>query len=66
MNPFSALCGLQDALIQLTFFTLIPAFFSPIACLLRNSVTMAIGFNPAFSARVVGMISRASANAWKQ
>lgn len=50
----------------LTFLTLIPAFFSPRACLFRNSVTMAIGFNPAFSASVVGMTSSASAKAWKQ
>lgn len=50
----------------LTFLTLIPAFFSPRACLFRNSVTIAIGFKPAFSASVVGMTSSASANAWKQ
>lgn len=49
-----------------TFLTLIPAFLSPIACLFLSSVTMEIGFRPAFSASVVGMISSASAKAWKQ
>ena len=50
----------------LTFLTLIPAFLSPIACLFLNSVTIEIGFKPAFSASVVGITSRASAYAWKQ
>jgi hypothetical protein len=49
-----------------TFLTLIPAFLSPIACLFLNSVTIEIGFNPAFSASVVGITSKASAYAWKQ
>jgi hypothetical protein len=49
-----------------TFLTLIPAFLSPIACLFLNSVTIEIGFNPAFSASVVGITSNASAYAWKQ
>jgi hypothetical protein len=49
-----------------TFLTLIPAFLSPIACLFLNSVTIEIGFKPAFSANVVGITSRASAKAWKQ
>jgi hypothetical protein len=34
------------------FFTLIPADTSPALCLLRSSVTSAIGLMPAFSARV--------------
>ena len=50
----------------LTLRMLMPAFFSPSACRLRSSVTMAIGLSPAFSARVVGMTSSASAYAWKQ
>jgi hypothetical protein len=49
-----------------TFLTLIPAFLSPIACLFLNSVTIEIGFKPAFSANVVGITSNASAYAWKQ
>lgn len=53
-------------LVTVPFLTLIPAVFSPNACLLRNSVTIEIGFKPAFSAKVVGTISNASANAWKQ
>ena len=50
----------------LTVRTLIPAFFSPSACRFRSSVTIAIGFNPAFSASVVGITSSASAYACKQ
>ena len=50
----------------LTVRTLIPAFLSPSACRFRSSVTIAIGFSPAFSASVVGMTSSASAYAWKQ
>ena len=34
------------------FFTLIPAVFSPWACLFLSSVTVPIGLRPAFSARV--------------
>lgn len=37
------------------FLTFIPAVISPWACRLRNSVTVLIGFNPAFSARVDGI-----------
>lgn len=53
-------------LVIVPFLTLIPAVFSPRACLFRSSVTMDMGFKPAFSARVVGITSKASANAWKQ
>ena len=49
-----------------TFLTLIPAVFSPWACLFLSSVTTAIGLSPAFSANVYGMTSIASANALKQ
>lgn len=45
---------------------LIPAFFCPCACLCLKSVTTLMLFNPAFSASVVGMTSRASANAFQQ
>lgn len=37
--------------------TLIPAETSPFACLFLNSVTVCIGFKPAFSARVKGITS---------
>lgn len=47
-------------------FTLIPVYISPSACLLRNSVTTDIGFNPAFSAKVYGITLSASANALTQ
>lgn len=40
---------------------LIPAFLNPLACLVLNSVTTLIGFNPAFSANVNGITSKASA-----
>lgn len=46
-----------------TFRTLIPAFTSFCAWRFLNSVTVAIGFNPAFSANVYGITSSASANA---
>lgn len=49
-----------------TLRTLIPAVFSPWACLLRSSVTVEMGLRPAFSARVEGMTSRASAYARTQ
>jgi hypothetical protein len=39
--------------------TSMPAKWSPALCLLRSSVTNAMGFIPAFSARVYGIISRA-------
>jgi hypothetical protein len=58
--------GITRRKIRRTFLTLIPAFLSPIACLFLNSVTIEIGFNPAFSASVVGITSNASAYAWKQ
>merc|ERR1712012_533431 len=48
------------------FLTLIPAIFSPCACLFLSSVTVEMGFRPAFSARVNGMTSRASENWRKQ
>jgi hypothetical protein len=48
---------------QQTFRTFMPAFRSPRACRFRSSVTIAIGFNPAFSASVVGITSNASAYA---
>lgn len=47
------------------FLTLIPVQFSPLLCLFLNSVTTLIGFIPAFSAKVKGIISRASAYALK-
>ena len=37
---------------QPTFLTFIPVVVSFLACLFRSSVTVAIGFNPAFSASV--------------
>ena len=43
-----------------------PAVSSPSACLVRRSVTVAMGFRPAFSAKVKGITSRASAKARKQ
>lgn len=43
-----------------------PDIFSPLACLFLSSVTVAIGLRPAFSARVNGTTSRASAKALKQ
>ena len=43
------------------FRTLIPVQFSPLLCLFLSSVTTLIGFIPAFSERVNGMIYRASA-----
>lgn len=45
--------------------TLIPAVLKPLACLFLKSVTVAIGLSPAFSAKVDGMTSNASANALK-
>ena len=54
------------AQIEITFRTLIPVFFSPLACLFLKSVTVAIGFNPAFSAKVKGITSMASAKDLKQ
>lgn len=43
-------------LVMVPFRTLIPVVCSPLACRFRSSVTVAIGFNPAFSASVDGMI----------
>lgn len=43
-----------------TLRTLMPAILSPWACLLRSSVTVEIGFRPAFSASVEGITSRES------
>ena len=48
------------------FLTLMPAVYSPLACLFLNSVTVAMGLRPAFSANVYGTTSRASANCRKQ
>jgi len=45
------------------FLTEIPAFLNPSACFFLNYVTISIGFNPAFSAKVYGITSKASANA---
>ena len=45
------------------FLTLIPAVYSPLACLFLNSVTVAMGLRPAFSDKVYGTTSKASANA---
>ena len=44
---------------------LTPTLASPLACLDLNSVTTLMAFRPAFSANVLGMTSRASANALK-
>jgi hypothetical protein len=48
---------------SLTLRTLIPAVVSPLAWRFLNSVTVAIGLRPAFSANVNGITSNASANA---
>src|SRR3569833_744974 len=45
---------------------LTPAFFSPISCRWRRSVTTLMELRPAFSASVVGMTSMASAKAFQQ
>ena len=47
-------CTTFSCNMSLTVFllTLMPAAFSPLACLLRRSVTISIGFRPAFSASV--------------
>ena len=45
--------------------TFIPDPLSPLAWRFRKSVTVVIGFKPAFSAKVYGTISNASAYAWK-
>ncbi len=58
--------SMQHYWLKVTLRTLIPAVFSPCACLLRSSVTVEMGLRPAFSARVEGMISRASAYARTQ
>lgn len=42
-----------------------PVNFSPLLCLFLNSVTTLMGFMPAFSARVNGIIYKASAYALK-
>lgn len=47
----------------LTLRTLMPVVISPRECLFLSSVTVAIGFSPAFSARVIGITSNAEANA---
>mmetsp|Transcript_27304 Transcript_27304/g.44332 ORF Transcript_27304/g.44332 Transcript_27304/m.44332 type:complete len:254 (+) Transcript_27304:66-827(+) len=48
------------------FLTSMPAPMVPSACAFLNSVTISMGFNPAFSANVYGMTSSASAYALKQ
>lgn len=45
----------SNMLVMAPFRTLIPAVISPLACRLRSSVTVAIGFKPAFSANVDGI-----------
>ena len=40
-----------------------PAVLNPLACLFLNSVTVAMGLSPAFSANVDGMTSKESAKA---
>jgi len=54
------------SLTTLPFLTWIPAFLLPNACKFLSSVTTLIGLSPAFSARVKGIISKASANAFTQ
>jgi VIT1/CCC1 family predicted Fe2+/Mn2+ transporter len=56
----SAILFLTPPILMLT-----PAFFSPRACRCLRSVTTLIELRPAFSARVVGMTSRASAKAFQ-
>ena len=56
----------MDSKMLRTMRMLIPAEVSPALCLLRSSVTICIGCRPAFSARVTGIISMASANALAQ
>lgn len=48
------------------FLTLIPVVCSPLACRFRSSVTVAIGFNPAFSASVDGIIYNISKYIFKK
>jgi hypothetical protein len=43
------------------FLTLIPVYFSPLLCLFLSYVTTLMGFIPAFSANVNGIIYKASA-----
>ena len=52
--------------ISRTLRTLMPYVRCPCAWWFRSSVTVEIGFSPAFSANVNGITSRASANARKQ
>ncbi len=62
-------CKTFSFLMSLTvpFFTLMPSWTLPnMACLFLNSVTISIGFNPAFSAKVYGITSNASAKAFTQ
>ena len=46
----------------LPFITSIPVHFSPFCCLERKSVRVSIGSIPVFSASVIGISSKASAN----
>ena len=62
----TSLHSVQSINSNLTFLTLMPAVFSPSECLFLSSVTVAIGLRPAFSARVMGITSKASAKALKQ
>mmetsp|Transcript_16167 Transcript_16167/g.39090 ORF Transcript_16167/g.39090 Transcript_16167/m.39090 type:complete len:238 (+) Transcript_16167:383-1096(+) len=48
-------------LVTVPFLTLMPKCFSPLVWSALNLVTMLIGFNPAFSAKVKGMTSKACA-----
>mmetsp|Transcript_30154 Transcript_30154/g.88181 ORF Transcript_30154/g.88181 Transcript_30154/m.88181 type:complete len:213 (+) Transcript_30154:3842-4480(+) len=62
-------CSTFRSYISLTtpFFTLIPAPLTPsVACMRRSSVTISMGFIPAFSASVKGTTSSASAKALMQ
>lgn len=53
--------GTMEAKSRFTLRTLMPADLNPQACLFLKSVTVAMGFKPAFSAKVEGITSRASA-----
>lgn len=48
-NAINEILYINDILNEHTFFTLIPCLENPAACLFRKSVTISIGFNPAFS-----------------
>mmetsp|Transcript_26845 Transcript_26845/g.75051 ORF Transcript_26845/g.75051 Transcript_26845/m.75051 type:complete len:212 (-) Transcript_26845:948-1583(-) len=56
----------SSMLVSVPFLTLMPWLVAPWAWWLRSSVTICMGFRPAFSAKVNGMTSKASANALTQ